>query len=140
MAGIIVSGGAYEFVHAYSQYIVDQGMEVRLYKNNYTPVITSTLGNFTAATFPGYTPQVISGATTRLGETGTVGQDEEVLPLVVFTRTSGAGSETIYGYYLYSSAAGDLMGAEKFIVPIVIATLGQSILISIHTFFQDISV
>ena len=90
---------------------VDESFTLRLYKNNYTPLATSVVGDFTEADFTGYTSKTLTragwNAASSVSGTGTI----------VFgtaqTWTCGASGNTVYGIYV-RDGSGDLVWAEKF--------------------------
>jgi hypothetical protein len=84
---------------------------MHLYKNNYSPIEASVLGDFTEADFSGYGGgQVITGWTTPV-DSGAHRAIAHATTLV-WTHGAGATNNDIYGYYVTQGA--DLIWAEAF--------------------------
>jgi hypothetical protein len=85
-------------------------VKLKLFSNNYTPVATSAVGDFTEATFTGYTEKTLDrdtwNAPSSSGGKGTITYPEQ-------TWTAGS-SQTIYGYYITNNAEDEVLWAEKF--------------------------
>lgn len=88
-----------------------------LWANNYVPLQTSVIADFTAATFTGYSPVELTRATWQapaivankaLIQYGTTPQ----------TWTATAGFQTIYGYLIFEGTSNKLLIAERFAVPV----------------------
>lgn len=73
------------------------GCLLRLYKNNYNPVLGSAAGNFTESTFAGYASIAI-GAGGGAFDNG-ASQAENDWTLQTFICTAG-GPENVYGWYI----------------------------------------
>lgn len=77
----------------------DMEITYRLFSNNYTPIVTSVIGDFTECTFPGYLPldAVTEAAASITGS-------EEALSLggdLVWTRDNDIGAaQDAYGMYV----------------------------------------
>jgi hypothetical protein len=80
-----------------------------LYKNDYTPVTSSTKASFTESTGEGY-------ANITLAKSGwTFVNSLDVTTASYAERTfTYTGAEVIYGYYVYDSVDNILIGAERF--------------------------
>jgi len=83
---------------------------LHLYKNNYTPIDTSVVGDFTSADFDGY-------ASIALGPWGApytngAGKAETDETVRTFTMTGAVTPNTIYGYTV-QTAGGALVWAER---------------------------
>lgn len=89
-----------------------EDLQIRLYSNNYTPVSGSTAGDFTQATFTGY-----SAVTIDEEDWDITSADPAVALLdaaVEFTSTAGSQNQDIYGYYIVGVTSGRLIWAERF--------------------------
>jgi hypothetical protein len=101
---------------------------VRLFKNDYTPLVTSVLGDFTEADFTGYSgfqvavwlAAVINGA----GKGIIVAS-----PLLWTAGVIGTGN-TIYGYYVTEGTDALVSYAERFASPVVIANVGDFVVVT----------
>jgi hypothetical protein len=83
---------------------------LHLYKNNFTPVEASVLGDFTEADFSGYATQAF-GFTTAL----TVAGISYIVGSPLMWQQNGGGtSNTIYGYYVTDNSNTILLWAERF--------------------------
>lgn len=127
MALVLADVGADQILKAYfnNNWPVSKNLKLRLYENNYTPVDTSTLANFTQATAPGYAAiSLINGSWTI---TPANDPSDAVYAEQTFTFT-GAGN-TIYGYYIEDNdgTSGVLIWAELFAASFTPANNGDQI-------------
>jgi hypothetical protein len=96
---------------------------LHLFQNNYVPVLSDVVGNYTEATFSGYASATLAwGAAFINGST----QAEIDATPVTFAHSSGGVTNTIYGIYVLDSG-GALAYAERFGAPISMATSSDSI-------------
>lgn len=88
-----------------------------LYSNNYVPLATSTLANFTQASFTGYSPVELTRATWQapvmVGNKALIQYDTTPQ-----TWTATAGFQTIYGYVIFQGVTNTGIIAERFATPI----------------------
>lgn len=130
MALVLADVGADQILKAYfnNSWPANKNLMLRLYTNNYTPVDTSTLGNFTEMSGAGYSAISLTNGSWTI----TVGNDpsDAVYAEQTFTFT-GAGS-TIYGYYLEDNngSTGVLIWAELFATSFTPANNGDTIKIT----------
>jgi hypothetical protein len=86
-------------------------MSLRLFKNDYTPVETSIVGDFTVANFTGYASQTLGTAdwtiTPGAPTSAACGQK-------TFTSTAGSQNQPIYGYYLVTVTDEIFVAGERF--------------------------
>jgi len=87
-------------------------VEIGLYQNNYTPVITSGAGDFTPASFGGYSGTIVMTGWTASGGGWVTPRYIITHPDVVWTA-DGTSTNTIYGYYVLDGVSGDLLWAER---------------------------
>lgn len=83
-------------------------VKLKLFKNDYTPVDGSVVGDFTEADIAGYSAKTLTGASWTVG---TNGDTEASFAEQEWTFT-GAGS--IYGYYITNNAGTKVIWAERF--------------------------
>jgi hypothetical protein len=89
--------------------------ELRLFKNNYTPVHGSVIGDFTEADFNGYAAITQSWTVAVMGSNRAVVTGNSNL----WTKgAGGTGNPTIYGYYLTVAGGTPLIGGRRFASPI----------------------
>lgn len=81
-----------------------------LYTNNYTPLETSVIGDFTEATFGGYSRVAVDAWGAAFWSSG--GWAESDAALATFTATGAGLPVTVYGYFLLD-AGGNVVGAER---------------------------
>lgn len=97
-----------------------ENLTLKLFKNDYTPVATSTAGSFTEADFTNYTPKTLSRDT--WGTASTVsGKASIAYDSSPQTWTCGATGNTVYGYYVVGATSGTLIYAERFTISRVLA-------------------
>jgi hypothetical protein len=84
---------------------------MRLFKNDFTPLETSVVGDLTVADFTGY-----ADATLASGDWTLSGTSPNLATAAVKTFTSSAGSQNqdIYGWYLVTATDNELIVAERF--------------------------
>jgi hypothetical protein len=82
---------------------------IKLFKNDYTPVDGSSVGNFVEADFDGYASQGIAawGAPIAVGPRGQIQSASNT-----FTKAAGVVPNDIYGYYVLDGG-GSLLWAER---------------------------
>ena len=103
-----------------------ENLVIRLYSNNFTPIETSVVGNFTEVTGGGYAQMsLIAGSWTII--TGNPSQAEHTEITWTFTGATGDGGN-VFGYYVVRAVGGELMWAERFSNgPFVITVNGDEI-------------
>src|SRR4051794_24675060 len=118
MSALVVANGGENKINDLFIAQASTNLRVRLFKNNYTPIATTVVGDLTEANFSGYaavTPSFGSSATVTSKGTITDGSSRD------FTHNGGATSNTVYGYYVtYESGGSTLLWAEKFDNPLTL--------------------
>jgi hypothetical protein len=104
-------------------------LDLKLFKNNHTPVDTDTEADYTEATFVGYAAIPLDHT---LWVTTPGNPASSDYPTVTFTSTGGGQNETIYGYYVVQRLSGKLLWAELFSdndpqAPYLIVNIGDNI-------------
>lgn len=96
-------------------------IRLSLFKNNYTVIDATVLADFTKADFTGYA----DASTLTFGAvvTNVDGKAETDSVVKSFTYTALAGSQTVYGYYLWDNVLNKLILAENFSAPIVLTPI-----------------
>ena len=84
---------------------------VRLYKNNYSPINTTVVGDFTEADFTNYTAKTITRS--DWASPSTVANKAES-SATAQSWTCGITGNTLYGYYVIGSTSGVCLWAEQF--------------------------
>lgn len=105
------------------------GIHLHLYKNNYTPVDATVLGDFTEANFDGYASEVPTF--TIPAEVANKASMNDSSPRT-FTHDGGAIANTVYGYYVTCDAGPVLMWAERFSAPVSMSALGDSLSVQLY--------
>ena len=98
----------------------DEKYILKLYKINHTPAPADGTANYTEADFTAYVPVTLSRGTAWNAAT-TNGTLAEIQFATQQSWTSGTTGNTIFGYYVYGSGSQDLLWAEKFGTPRVLA-------------------
>lgn len=91
------------------------GGVLRLYKNNYTPLVGSVAGDFTPANFSGYGHyDLLAGGQEFPAATPDGSNDaESVHADINFVHNGGGTANDIYGWYLLDQS-GNLIAAERY--------------------------
>jgi len=101
-------------------------LRVRIFKNNYTPVALSVVGDFTEADYSGYASQ--TPVFPVPGVSGNV--SSSTAAMLTFLRGVGATSNDCYGWYATATFGGvtKLVDAKRFAVtPKSMAVVGDGI-------------
>jgi hypothetical protein len=101
------------------------GTRIKAYKNNYIPVVGSLIGNFTECDFTGYT-DVVTGTWVAAGPDGS-GRATASAPQVAFTASGSAVGNTVYGVFITDNPATQVLWAERFDTPFVVAVSGDQV-------------
>lgn len=109
------------------------GLKIRLFKNNYTPVVGSVLADFDEATFDGYLWKALNSfGVVFLNVTNNAETDSAVL---TWTATGGVIANDVYGWYT-EDTDGKVGPCARFDPgPIRIDAAGKAV--SVHIFFED---
>lgn len=97
---------------------------LRLFKNNHVPAVTDGNGDYTQADFSGYA--AVALGTWNAAFVNADGRGEIDADLATFTHNGGGTSNTVYGAYVTDNA-GDIVYAERFDAPRVMASNGDAI-------------
>ena len=104
--------------------LLNLGLTLHLYTNDYTPVDGSVETNFTEATFPGYAPIDFTDASAWSTVAGA--PTEASLPQQTFTANATVSpTQSIRGYYFTVTGTGKGVWGEKFDVPRLMAQSGD---------------
>jgi len=99
-----------------------ENLTLRLFQNNITPSDTDTTATYTEASFTGYAGITLTGATWGAASAGSIAYAQQT-----FT-CSGAGSQSIYGYYINQVTSTVLMWSERDAsAPFTIAVSGDAV-------------
>ena len=84
---------------------------LEIFKNDYTPVDTSTGSDFTAATFTGYSAATLTRGSFSGPTTNAQGKAE-----LTYTEQQwdASSDETVYGYWVRGATSGTVIWAERF--------------------------
>jgi hypothetical protein len=110
MALLMPQGGEHKALEALVNKTAPENLSLRLYQNDYTPVDGSVTGDFTIATFTGYSSITLVGADWNSPSGGTI----TCAAVKEFTSTAGSQNQNIYGYYLVQVTSGVTVWAERF--------------------------
>lgn len=103
-----------------------QDLVLKLYQNNIVPSDTDTAATYTEATFSGYAPVTLTGASWGAASGGSIAFAQQT-----FTHNGGGVSNSIYGYYVVQATSGTLVYSERDpSAAFLIANLGDNIKIT----------
>lgn len=112
-------------------------LTLRLYQNNYTPVVGSVLADFTEANFKGYTGQSLTDfGGVYENASHNAESDSGVHTFTYISASSGSSSNDIYGWYTVD-AFGRVGPAARFSAPVPITLNGDGLSLSIQILFED---
>lgn len=121
-------------------FMADRYPKVHLYKSDQTPDESYDHTMFEQADFPGYgaynldpNPAIVTTAS---------GRAKASWSNVEFLRTTGSGTQTIYGWYLTISdrdGSTALLMAKRFTTPVVIAAAGDKVAFDLDAFATEVS-
>ena len=112
--------------------IANATYEVRLYQNNFTPLVGSVLGDFTVATFSGYAAQAPTFGAAAIDGNGNAKADASALS---FTHNGGGTANSIYGWYMVDTGTGVVCQAERFAAaPLSFAVSGDDVTVTPHLY------
>jgi hypothetical protein len=89
---------------------------IELYQNNYTPVDTSVIGDFTPATFTGAAPITVTPASWDAPVVVADVAEIELLTPPSWTHGGGA-AQIVYGWFMYGADTLNMFAAQRFDVP-----------------------
>jgi len=124
MAGIVPDVGELDCVNILRLAWNGEACKLRLFKNDYTPVAGTTLANLTEADFSTYANQNCNSWASPITDVAGKAFTIEQVHQWVLSSTPATGN-TIYGYY-FTRASGALVFAERFAVPVPMASEGTS--------------
>lgn len=103
-----------------------QSFRLKLFKNNYTPVVGSVLGSFTEANFSGYAAAIVTAGGWSTPVNDGTGRAISNNALFTFSNTTGAVGNDIYGYFVTDAGGTKLYWAERFgVAPVDMNSAGK---------------
>lgn len=120
----LADGTLVDQLQAYLDSLSGTSWSVHLFSNDYVPVPGTDNGNFTEATFPGYSPQPLSAidfGPASVSDHIASSVSSSVLSFVA--DASGFSSETIYGYWITDTFSAYVL-SERFAAPLTILPSG----------------
>lgn len=121
MAVVMPNAGKVEAFRRFL-YAGPENLSLRLFKNDYTPVVASVTGDFTVADFTGYASQTLTAS--QSGTTWAVPSITDDIASSIYGSAAivwTAGSDqTIYGWYLVGVTSGITYLAERYLEPQVL--------------------
>ncbi len=101
---------------------VDENYILKLYKNDYTPLDTSTIGSFTIADFTNYVHKTLTRTNWSAAATNGSSKAESSYGTAPESWTCGASGNTIYGYWVEGASSAKCLWAERFATARVLAS------------------
>ena len=138
MAGVLADNGSKQVLTECKTNWNSTALKIHLFKNNYTPLTTSVIGDFTESTFAGY---AAASLTTWPTPTVAAHVASMAAAAVTFTRSTTGATEAIYGYYVTDNASTVLLWAERDAnAPINVTNSGDSYTVTPTLAAKDVSV
>lgn len=110
MAGTLVNQGEVVMLEAFVNKTAPQDLQLRLFKNDYTPVETTTEADVVEADFTGYAPITL----TPVNWVSLAGAPSQVTYAQQIFLSTAVQSALAYGYYFVQAISGKLVAAERF--------------------------
>jgi hypothetical protein len=135
MAGIVCENGLSAILqHITNKDNAAEDLKIGLFQNDVTPALDDVLGDYTAATFTGYSSITLTGASwgITLGNPVLLAYAQQT-----FSSSADQTPQSIYGYYLFRSVTNDLIAAERFSVSQTIQFNGDTIKITPRLYLQN---
>jgi hypothetical protein len=131
MAGVLSLKGYEDMLGAWLKTGAVPAMSLRLYTNNYTPVMSDSLGLFTELAVAGYAPISLVTGNWTIGLVA--GQVVASYIAVTFVMTAAF---TVYGYYATIGAGGgtDWEFGEKAAAPITFGAGGGGVYVQLNLY------
>lgn len=95
---------------------------VHLYTNNFQPTPASVVGDFTEATFTGYTAATLTAFGTPF--LNAANNAQSVAPGITFTCTGTTVTQTVYGYFITDVHGTTLLLSGLFDTPVNMNAVG----------------
>ena len=99
----------------------DEKYILRLYKVDHTPADADSTSNYTEADFTSYAEVTLNRGSGAWDAATVSGTKAEIELSTQQSWTSGTTGNTIFGYYVVAGTSNDLLWAEKFGTPRVLA-------------------
>lgn len=109
MAGVVNRAGLVELLEEMRGDM--NACTLHLFSNNVTPTDAFTNADVTECIFSGYSSINLTGWTAAFLNAANIGEMQEVLR--TFTRSAGAVSDNVYGYFIRNSLGDYLMGERN---------------------------
>lgn len=111
--------------------LLDTLHAVRLFTNDFQPIPSSVLADFTEATFDGYAAKAIANATGfRDPATGDLDVQGEVASEAYIAGAAIAGPQTVYGWYITLAILGtEWIAAGRLDEPITVAAENDGVVL-----------
>jgi len=123
MANVVLQQGDLEFLETVRS-AATVLTSLKLFQNNHVPAVTDVNANYTEATFSGYLAMALG--VWNLAFINPSGKGEIDANPQAFSHNGGGVANSIYGVYVVD-ATGNVMYAERFPAPVLMAALGDSI-------------
>lgn len=101
--------------------------KLKLYVNNYTPGPGSGPGDFTQASFGGYSAIDLPDTEKPTVRLDTEGNAYGIDPILRVFSVSGVSAEVAYGLYITDDAGTTLLGAARFDTPVAFDVDGKAV-------------
>jgi hypothetical protein len=134
MSNLVVPDPSENFLNN-SWLIAVGAIKISLFKNNFTPVPATVIGDFTKADFTGYADVTIGfNPSVTVAGKGTL---TATAAAAFIMGVPGTGN-TIYGYYVWAVTGTQLLWAERFDSAQIVANLDDEIdVTAVFTLFSE---
>jgi hypothetical protein len=131
---VVTKDGKQIFLKAGLNNTAGQNQYMRLYSNDVTPTESSVAGDFTQASFSGYTQKSLTGSSWTITSTTPI---YAYYAQQTWTFTGGPGSaSTIYGYYIVQQSSGLLLLAERINPTVTLVYYNETLSITPKLYFK----
>lgn len=107
--------------------LIPANLAVKLFQNNYTPVVTTTPASLTEATFTGYSSKALTNPFGAVRINSGNNAEMDSIDLLNWTAQNAASPNTIYGYWVMDTQANTLLWVERFATPANMTAAGKKL-------------
>lgn len=125
MSAVLTNDGVDAMAQVFLGKRAYNALELILFVNNYSIVVTTTPANLTICGCPGYAPAAFTPANWTGSSVG--GVATYAYPVITFNLTGNNGGETVYGYAIRDTVANKILWGETVSTPFPVPANGGQV-------------